>query len=161
MASFWKPEACGQTVLPDMSVLIGQKLVENAIISKIQMRHFGQFSNNVNSRKVHWEIHEIYIGKNEFDSSLANHLNPWFMREVALEYVKMLDNSTISNHEIIIDPLESSEACFQTFTYWKKCPNFLINQLSGIEDNPEQNSKNERLGLQSRTLRIEVSLLKL
>ena len=26
---FWKPETCGQTVLPDMSVLIGQKLVEN------------------------------------------------------------------------------------------------------------------------------------
>ena len=24
MASFWKPEACGQTVLPDMSVLIGK-----------------------------------------------------------------------------------------------------------------------------------------
>ena len=37
LASFWKPEACGQTVLPDMSVLIGQKLVENA---KIEMRHF-------------------------------------------------------------------------------------------------------------------------
>ena len=34
---FWKPEACGQTVLPDRSVLIGQKLVENA---NIQMRHF-------------------------------------------------------------------------------------------------------------------------
>ena len=34
---FAKPEACGQTVLPDRSVLIGQKLVENA---KIQMRHF-------------------------------------------------------------------------------------------------------------------------
>ena len=32
---FWKPEA--QTVLPDMSVLIGQKLVEKA---KIQMVHF-------------------------------------------------------------------------------------------------------------------------
>ena len=28
MASFWKPEACGQTVLPDRSVLIRQKLVE-------------------------------------------------------------------------------------------------------------------------------------
>ena len=27
---FRKPEACGQTVFPDMSVLIGQKLVENA-----------------------------------------------------------------------------------------------------------------------------------
>ena len=34
---FEKPEACGQTVYPDMSVLIGQKLVENA---KIQNRHF-------------------------------------------------------------------------------------------------------------------------
>ena len=41
---FWKPEACGQTVLPDKSVLIGQKLVENA---KIKMRHFESFSNNV------------------------------------------------------------------------------------------------------------------
>ena len=36
MASFWKPEACGQTVLPDMSVLIGQKLVENAKIRKFK-----------------------------------------------------------------------------------------------------------------------------
>ena len=43
----------------------------------------------------------------------------------------------------------------------RKCPNIPINHLSRIEDNPEQNSKNERLGLQSRTLRIEVSLLKL
>ena len=32
LASFWKPEACGQTVLPDRSVLIGQKLEENAKI---------------------------------------------------------------------------------------------------------------------------------
>ena len=31
-------------MLPDRSILIGQKLVENA---KIQMRHFEQFSNNV------------------------------------------------------------------------------------------------------------------
>ena len=29
---FWKPEACGQTVLPDRSDLIGQKLVENTKI---------------------------------------------------------------------------------------------------------------------------------
>ena len=35
LAIFWKPEA--QTVLPDMSVLIGQKLVEKA---NIQMVHF-------------------------------------------------------------------------------------------------------------------------
>ena len=37
LASFLSPEACGQTVLPDRSVLIGQALVENA---NIQMRHF-------------------------------------------------------------------------------------------------------------------------
>ena len=30
----FKPEACGQTVLPDRSVLIGQKMVENAKIKK-------------------------------------------------------------------------------------------------------------------------------
>ena len=40
LASFWKPEACGKTVLPDRLVLIWQKLVENA---KIQMRHFEYF----------------------------------------------------------------------------------------------------------------------
>ena len=39
LASFWKPEACGQTMLPDRSVLIGQKLVENAENAKIQMCH--------------------------------------------------------------------------------------------------------------------------
>ena len=32
---FSKPEACGQTVLPDESVLTGQKLAEN---DKIQMQ---------------------------------------------------------------------------------------------------------------------------
>ena len=36
LASFWKSEACGQTVLPDGSVLIGQKLVENAKIQKFK-----------------------------------------------------------------------------------------------------------------------------
>ena len=41
---FWKPEACCQAVLSDRSILIGQKLVENA---KTQMRHFDEFSNNV------------------------------------------------------------------------------------------------------------------
>ena len=40
LASFWKPEVFGQTVLPDRSILKEQKLVENAKIKKIQMRHF-------------------------------------------------------------------------------------------------------------------------
>ena len=37
---FLKPKACGQTLLPDRSLLIGQKLVENAKMPKIHMRHF-------------------------------------------------------------------------------------------------------------------------
>ena len=36
LASFWKPEARSQTVLPDRSVLIGQKLMENAKIQKFK-----------------------------------------------------------------------------------------------------------------------------
>ena len=34
LASCLKPEACGQTVLPDRLILIGQKLVEKAKIQK-------------------------------------------------------------------------------------------------------------------------------
>ena len=33
---FSKPEACRQTVLPERSILIGQKLVENAKIEKLK-----------------------------------------------------------------------------------------------------------------------------
>ena len=33
LASFWKPETCGQTVLPDGSLFLGQKLVKSAEIS--------------------------------------------------------------------------------------------------------------------------------
>ena len=36
LASFWKPEVCGQTVLPDGSLLIVQELVENAKIQKFK-----------------------------------------------------------------------------------------------------------------------------
>ena len=36
-ASFGKPEACGQTVLPDRSIFVGQKLEDNA---KIELQHF-------------------------------------------------------------------------------------------------------------------------
>ena len=43
MASIWKPEACGQTELPDRSVLIGQKLVENAKIRKFKLDILGDF----------------------------------------------------------------------------------------------------------------------
>ena len=40
---FEKPEACGQTVLPDRSLLIGQKSVENAKIPKLKCDILGDF----------------------------------------------------------------------------------------------------------------------
>ena len=51
---FLKTETCGQKVLPDRSVLIGQKLLENAMIKKW---HFEEFSNNV----VVCSISEAYL----------------------------------------------------------------------------------------------------
>ena len=43
LASFWKPEACGQTVLPDRSILKGQKLMENAKMEKLKCDILGDF----------------------------------------------------------------------------------------------------------------------
>ena len=43
LESFWKTEACGQTELPDRSVLIGQKLVENVKIQKFKWDILGDF----------------------------------------------------------------------------------------------------------------------
>ena len=40
LATFRKTEVCGKTVLPDKSISIGQKLVENAKTEKSKMRHF-------------------------------------------------------------------------------------------------------------------------
>ena len=42
-ASFWKPEVCGQTVLPDRSVLIGQKLVEMPKFKNSNATFLGDF----------------------------------------------------------------------------------------------------------------------
>ena len=43
LAIFWKPKACGQTELPERSVLIGQKLVENGQIQKFKCDILGYF----------------------------------------------------------------------------------------------------------------------
>ena len=43
LASFWKTEACAHTELPDGSVLIGQKLAENAKIQKFKCDILGDF----------------------------------------------------------------------------------------------------------------------
>ena len=43
MASFRKPKACGQTVLPDRSISFGLKLVENAKIENLKCDFLGEF----------------------------------------------------------------------------------------------------------------------
>ena len=43
MVSFWTPAACGQIGLPDRSLLIGQKLVENGKIEKVKCDILGNF----------------------------------------------------------------------------------------------------------------------
>ena len=39
----WKTEACGQTMLPDRSLIIGQKLVESTKKEKFQCDNLGDF----------------------------------------------------------------------------------------------------------------------
>ena len=69
MASFRKPEACGQTVLPDRTILIGQKLVENAEIQKFKCDILGDFQtlcdgcDRVMSRKSIPSL--IHVSKNK------------------------------------------------------------------------------------------------
>ena len=43
LASFWKPETCDQTVLPDRLDLIGQKLVKNAKIENFKCDIWSNF----------------------------------------------------------------------------------------------------------------------
>ena len=57
LASFWKPEACGQTVLPDRSISKGQKLVENAKIQKFKCDILGDF-------QTLWSFRVTFILKN-------------------------------------------------------------------------------------------------
>ena len=78
--SFWKPEACGQTVLPERSVLIGNKLVETVENAK-----------NKNSNATLWvifkqcdltEVHFFLIRDNRFPrflSILTTSITKWLL----------------------------------------------------------------------------------
>ena len=43
LTSFCKLDTCGQTLLPDRSVFVGQKLMENAKIEKLKCDILGDF----------------------------------------------------------------------------------------------------------------------
>ena len=75
LASFWKPEDCGQTVLPDRSFLIEQKLMKNA---KFRMRHFESFSNNV----FYWPIENHYL---KMSSTVIKDEKSFFLTTIATE----------------------------------------------------------------------------
>ena len=54
-SQFWKLEACGQTVLPDRPVLIGQKLVENEIFKNSNATFWVIFKYEKTVKKSVWE----------------------------------------------------------------------------------------------------------
>ena len=65
LASFWNPEAGGQLVIPDRSLLIGQKLVENTKIEKFKWGFLnGQKLikiPNTNWFGVFWKLEACYL----------------------------------------------------------------------------------------------------
>ena len=62
--SFCKPEAYGQTVLPDMSTLLGQKSMENANIEKSKCDIMGQkFIKNAKNGQF-WRVFENSLQSN-------------------------------------------------------------------------------------------------
>ena len=77
MASFWKPEACGQTVLPDRSILIGQKIGGKCQNWKIQMRYFEWFLNTVKMWKPCGKLKK-YKKKKVFSAFSAQQTNNRF-----------------------------------------------------------------------------------
>ena len=52
LTSYWKPQACGQTALPDKSIVIGQKLVENAKIENLKCDIIGDFYSQSRVQKL-------------------------------------------------------------------------------------------------------------
>ena len=90
-ASFWKPEACGQTVLPDRSVLMGQKLVENAKTKKFKcdiLRNFQTMISTILLRKF-----KLYFSLKKFTKNVNS---PQFVRQFMLPlWVLRIDDSTL------------------------------------------------------------------
>ena len=59
LASIWKPIACGQTMLPDKSIFIGQKLAKNATSVKLKCDIL-LFSTTVNPFKTFIFIYNTF-----------------------------------------------------------------------------------------------------
>ena len=80
LASFWKPEALGQTVLPDRSSLIEQKLVEKAKIEKFKWDILGDFLTMWNVViKSGLSLMTDLVGMCRDPSSLIDKVNPKYL----------------------------------------------------------------------------------
>ena len=59
LANFRKTEAFGQTVIPNCSILMGQKLVENAKIDNSNETFVAIFQQCANAGNIHWNFFEL------------------------------------------------------------------------------------------------------
>ena len=85
LASFWKSEACGQTELLDRSVLMRQKLVENAKIETFKRDILGDFQTLCNSDSWIFELKDPSSGKNpQLEMTNRRKLNVW--KEKSLDW---------------------------------------------------------------------------
>ena len=83
LATFWKPEPYGQTVLPDRSLLIGKKLLKNAKFENLKCDIFGDFqplclkkSNFASVCRIEFFFRSFYLlGKINFEA------HNWTQRE--------------------------------------------------------------------------------
>ena len=75
LASFWKTEACGQTVLPDMSILIRQKLMENAEVEKYKCDIWVIFKHCVHSNQKSYFLCRYWFFSFPLEFPLVNFYN--------------------------------------------------------------------------------------
>ena len=108
MASFWKPKACGQTVLPDRSFLIGQKLVENGKIQKFKC----DILSNFQTMWPYWSSLQNYT-RVCMESSVSTRFNTTTLLKLGKNFMMCITRWKISL--LVVDGVSTSSQ-FQFIT---------------------------------------------
>ena len=105
----WKPEGCGQTELPDKSVLRGQKLVEKAKIQKFKCDILGDFQTLciVLHTFFTFESNSVFENLQGFAAAIS-YLETFF-------YQKSFSNSF---KRLSIETIISTKKKFQLLEWW-------------------------------------------
>ena len=111
LASFWKPEAYGQTVLLERSVLIRQKLVENAKIKKLKCYILSNFQKMCSVTFVS-VFDRFYLIFTPFVSLLINIFS--IIHEICFPHVLMHNN--VVGHVARPQRLSSQSSSFSSAT---------------------------------------------